>query len=213
MRWSEIERAAMVASLRQLDPEAATLCEGWNVRRLVAHLVQREHAPAQQFGDSIRKEAPGHETNLSKLVATAATPQGYQKLVDKFAAGTGVLNPMSWLGDTGQLVEYVVHHEDALRSSGAAPRQERSAAALDKLFAQLRIMGKLFFRSSPVGVSLSRTDGSGTAVVKKGSGVTLAGDPVELALYLNGRRDAAQVRLDGAPEHVAAFRQWQDAKS
>lgn len=213
MRWSETERAAMVASLRQLDPNAPTLCEGWDVRRLVAHLVQREHAMVQQLRDGIRKEAPGHETNLNTLVAAAATPSGYQDLVSRFAAGTGALNPMTWLGDLGQLVEYVVHHEDAVRGAGGPPSPARPAAALDKLFAQLGLMGRLLFRASPVGVILSRLDGPGTAVAKKGSGVTLTGDPVELALYLNGRRDAAQVVVDGAPEHVAAFQQWVAAKS
>lgn len=208
MRFSESERAALVASLRGLDPDAPTLCEGWNVRRLVAHLVQREHAFVQQLSDSIRKEEPGHETSLNKLVATAATAPGYQRLVDRFAAGTGALNPMSWLGDAGQLVEYVVHHEDALRGAGGASTQERPEGALNKLFAQLRFMGRLVFRGSPVGVSLSRPGDAAAAQVKGGNGVTLVGDPVELALYINGRRDAAQVQVDGAPEHLAAFQQW-----
>ncbi len=211
MQWSESERAALVMSMRQLDPDAPTLCEGWNVRRLVAHLVQREHAPLQQLGDSVRKDPAGQEKNLNKLVASAATPVGYQKLVDTFAAGTGMLNPMSWLGDTGQLLEYVVHHEDLLRGAGESSRQERPAAALNKLFSQLRLMGKLIFRRSPVGVAFAHPDENRPAVIKRGEGVTITGDPVELALYVSGRRDAAQIQLDGAPEHVAAFQQWLDA--
>lgn len=211
MRWSESERAALVESLRQLDPDAPTLCEGWSVRRLVAHLVQREHAPLQQLGDTVRKDPAGQEKNLNKLVASAATPLGYQELVDTFAAGTGVLNPMSWLGDTGQLLEYVVHHEDVLRGAGQSSRQERPAAALNKLFSQLCVISKLVFRRSPVGVTFARPEGNPPAVIKRGEGVTITGDPVELALFVNGRRAAAQIQLDGAPEHVAAFQQWIDA--
>ena len=208
MQWSESERAALVMSLRQLDPDAPTLCERSSLRRLVAHLVQREHAPLRQLGDSIRKDPAGQEKNLNKLVASAATPVGYQKLVDSFAAGTGPLNPLGWLGDTGQLLEYVVHHEDALRGAGESPRQERPAAALNKLFSQLRTISKLVFRRSPVGVIFARPDGNPPAVIKRGEGVTITGDPVELALYVNGRRDAAQIQLDGTPEHVAAFQRW-----
>jgi hypothetical protein len=38
--------------------------------------------------------------------------------------------------------------------------------------------------------------------------VSLTGDPVELLLYVSGRREAAHVELTGPPETVAAFEAW-----
>src|SRR5690606_3490565 len=45
MPWMEDERAALVATARDTDPDAPTLCEGWTARHLLAHLVEREHQP------------------------------------------------------------------------------------------------------------------------------------------------------------------------
>src|SRR5690606_2854754 len=45
MPFMEDERAALVATARDTDPDAPTLCEGWTARHLLAHLVEREHQP------------------------------------------------------------------------------------------------------------------------------------------------------------------------
>ncbi|MGA7204826.1 MAG: TIGR03085 family metal-binding protein [Specibacter sp.] len=212
MRWMETERQALVESFRTADPEAPTLCVGWNVRMLLGHLVQREHNPWQRLMDVVGKAEPGHEKHLGALVATAQTPEGYQALLATFAAGTGPLNPMTWLGDAGQLLEYVIHHEDARRGAGPVPARELPAAQLDAMFKGMPLMAKLSYRSSPVGVSLARPDGEAVVVHKGGDGVVITGDPVELALYLSGRRAAANVELKGSPDAVAAFTQWAGRK-
>lgn len=36
------ERRALVATFREVGPQAPTLCEGWNTTDLAAHLVVRE---------------------------------------------------------------------------------------------------------------------------------------------------------------------------
>ena len=48
-------------------------------------------------------------------------------------------------------------------------------------------------------------------VAKAGDGVTLTGEPVELALWISGRRDAAHVAVTGSPEAVGAFQAWAKA--
>ena len=46
-------------------------------------------------------------------------------------------------------------------------------------------------------------------VVKRAEpGVVLRGQPVELALYLTGRREAAEVAVFGDPAAVGRFRDW-----
>ena len=38
--------------------------------------------------------------------------------------------------------------------------------------------------------------------------MVLTGEPVELLLYVSGRRDAALVETSGAPDAVAEFDRW-----
>ena len=43
MSIAQRERAALVDTMRTVGPEAPTLCDGWNVRDLAAHLMIREY--------------------------------------------------------------------------------------------------------------------------------------------------------------------------
>jgi hypothetical protein len=47
--------------------------------------------------------------------------------------------------------------------------------------------------------------------VKDGNGVTLSGDPVEMALWVTGRRRAARVEVTGSREALDAFQAWAKA--
>ena len=49
------EQDSLVQTLRSADPDAPTLCEGWNVRRLLAHLTQREQRPFARMADMLRR--------------------------------------------------------------------------------------------------------------------------------------------------------------
>ncbi|MET0694252.1 MAG: TIGR03085 family metal-binding protein [Propionibacteriaceae bacterium] len=208
MPWVETERRALVETFRTTSPEAPTLCEGWDTRRLLAHLVQREHDLPATVGDVVTQGEPGNERFLNKLVDGARTPEGYEALIGRFAGGPPKWSPFSWAGENINLLEYIVHHEDVRR--GAGPVEPRSLPAEESrsLWTKLPLIGRVTFRKSPVGVVLARPTG-GSHVIKKGEdAVTLTGDPVELALYLNGRREAARVEVSGAPEAVARFDSW-----
>jgi len=83
-----------------------------------------------------------------------------------------------------------------------APEQSRA------LWARLGLFARLAFRTSPVGVALALPGGS-TTVAKKGEpSVTVTGEPVELTLYVTGRRDAAQVEVTGSVADVARYESW-----
>ncbi len=209
MPWVEKERTALVATLRSADPEGPTLCEGWNVRRLLAHLVQREHDLVGGIRDTVSRPEPGSEKNLGVLADGARTPEGYQGLIGRFAEGPPRWSPMSWAGENINLLEYVIHHEDVRRAGGtpAAPRPLPDAES-QSIWSKLGLMARLIFRAAPVGVILAQPGGR-TTVVKKGeSSVTLTGEPVELALYVNGRRTPAAVEVTGTPEAVQQFGGW-----
>ena len=206
MAWVETERAQLVRTLRGADPLAPTLCEGWDVRRLLAHLVLREHAMWRIVEDTVRRPKPGQERNLGLEAEKAATPQGYAALVDRFAAGPGRFSPFRT--DAANLVEYVIHHEDIRRGAGAAPARDLPAGEVQALWKQLTLMARLGYRGSPVGVELA-LPGFGRRQVKAGTpGILISGDVVELALHAMGRRAAANVSIEGAGDAVRAFRGW-----
>ena len=208
MGWVSAEQDAVVQTLRSANPDALTLCEGWDVRRLVAHLVQREQDPVSGLKDAVARKPPGQEPGLGRLTDRARSPYGFARLVDRFAAGAPAWSPMSWAAERINLVEYVIHHED-VRRGGANPLEPRdlSDEQQDAVWAQLGLFARLGLRGAPGGVRLATPAGD-KRVVKAGDGVTLTGDPVELALWVSGRRSAAQVDVDGEPAAVEAFRAW-----
>ncbi|MCC3275202.1 MULTISPECIES: TIGR03085 family metal-binding protein [unclassified Arthrobacter] len=206
MAWVDSERAELVRTLREADPLAPTLCEGWDVRRLLAHLVLREHAPWKMAADVLRRPKPGQEKNLGAEASAAATPHGYAALVDRFAAGPGRFSPFR--ADAANLVEYVVHHEDIRRGTGAAAPRELPAGQQQALWKQLGLMARMGYRSSPVGVELA-VPGFGRRRVRAGdTPVLVSGNVVDLALHAMGRRAAANVSVEGSGESVRAFREW-----
>jgi uncharacterized protein (TIGR03085 family) len=207
--WVNGERQALADTLRVSDPDGPTLDEGWTVRHLLAHLVQREQDPLGATKDLVQRRPPGEEKELGRLVDDARTPAGYEALVDRFLAGPPRWSPFYWVADRMNLLEYVVHHEDVRRGSlgDVAPRTLPDGA-LEALWGQLPFLGRLRFRPAPVGVTLE-WPGHQVQVVKRAEpGVVLRGQPVELALYLTGRREAAEVGVFGDPAAVARFEEW-----
>ena len=206
MAWMETERQAMVQTLHGSDPSAPTLCAGWNVRRLLAHLIVREERPWMMVADGIRRDKPGQEKSLDPLVAAAGTEEGYRRLVDRFAAGGTGLSPVRWGGDAANLLEFVVHHEDIRRGTGAAPARELPEGEQQEIRRRLPLMARISYLRSPVGVLLELPGGEQARVHRGGNPVTITGDVVELALHTMGRRSAARVEVAGDPEAVKLFR-------
>ncbi|MFD1718022.1 TIGR03085 family metal-binding protein [Georgenia deserti] len=202
--WAEAERAAFVRTLHATDPAAPTLCEGWTVHRLVAHLVSREHRPAAALRDGTA--AVGDEPSLNALLDGPDAPP-YRDLVDRFAAGPPRWSPFSWAAETTNLIEYVVHHED-VRRGGPEPAEPRVLPTdmVRAVWERLGPMARLAHRSSPTGVVHVVPGGPRRTVRRRTDAVAVVGDPVELALYTLGRRDEAEVDLLGRPETVEAFR-------
>ena len=207
MSWVQTEQDALVRTLRSANPDAPTLCEGWDVRRLLAHLVQREQGPVASLKDAVARKPPGQEPGLSRLTERARSPYGYARLIDRFVAGAPAWSPLSWAAEKINFVEYVIHHED-IRRGCEAPAEPRDLPAeeQDAVWGQLGLFA-LGLRRSPVGVRLVTPAGQ-TRVAKAGDGVTLTGEPVELALWISGRRDAARVAVTGSPDAVEAFQAW-----
>jgi uncharacterized protein (TIGR03085 family) len=210
MSWVTHEQDALVQTLRSANPDASTLCDGWDVRRLVAHLVQREQDPVSGLKDAVARKPPGQEPGLGRLADRARSPWGYARLIDRFAAGAPAWSPMSWAADKINFVEYVIHHED-VRRGGTGPLGPRDLPReeQDAVWKQLGLFA-LSLRKSPVGVRLATPTGQ-TRVAKAGDGVTLTGEPVELALWISGRRAPARVAVTGSPDAIEQFSAWAKA--
>ena len=205
------EREELCDLFLELGPDAPTLCEGWTTADLAAHLVVRERDPRASLG-ILMPDRFGERTERLMAVQKA---KGYEQLVARVRSGPP---RFPWrvpkLRTLLNLNEYVVHHEDVRRANGMGPRTDRPD--LDgEVWSMLRRGAKMMTRKvKGTGLVLRRADArisSDEIVARKaadGEGTaTLTGAPVDLLLYLFGRRGAAQVELTGPPEAVAAVEQ------
>jgi uncharacterized protein (TIGR03085 family) len=181
------ERGALCELLERLGPDAPTLCAGWTTSDLAAHLVLRERF--RRWGDPARaREKAG----------------GFLQLVGKLRSGPPLVPwglPVARTYLNG--LELFVHHEDVRRANGLAPRAP--ASDLERLCWQAcRLLGLRLSRAiRPFGVEL--VAGDRRRRFGKGEGVVVAGPASELALYLSGRRDAADVEVSGPPAALEAL--------
>lgn len=196
------ERAALCDEALRVGPDAPTLCEGWQVRDLMVHLVVRDGRPDVQLGAAL---PPLRERAQRVQDELAALP--FEQLVDRVRSGPPGFNPtrLPVVDELVNRAEFYVHHEDVRRAGeGAAPRElpRGESAALWKL---VRTIGRVAYRRSGTGVVLV-VPGGPRAVVRRGpAAVSLTGQPQELLLHAFGRRPVAQVAVDGSPDAVARF--------
>lgn len=196
------ERRELCDLMEELGPDAPTLCEGWTTLHLAAHLVVRERDPRSGPGIVLGGR---FEALLDRLMARAME-RGYPRLVEQVRNGPP-LGPFAVPGlrKLLNLNEYVVHHEDVRRANGLGPRTDRDDLQ-DAVWRLLRPGARLMLRKVK-GATVRVTRGEGQSVaVGTGPEVSLSGDPVELLLYLQGRRSAAVVEMSGEESAMAALR-------
>ena len=189
------ERRELCDLLEELGPDAPTLCEGWSTIDLAAHLVVRERdlraAPGILLGGRF-------ESTLDRLMEQAKAP-GYRQLVDRVRNGPP-FGPMAVPGlrTLMNLNEYVVHHEDVRRANGLAPRDDRDDLQ-DAVWGLVRHQARLMLRKVRGASVRLEPSGRSGVVVGKGPEAVLTGPPVELVLYLFGRREASAAAVSGDP--------------
>lgn len=181
----------------ELGREAPTLCEGWNVLDLAAHLVSRERdlwaGPGLIWG--------GPFARAMDLARERRRRRGLDQLVGTIRTGP----PRLWkvLPAGAALSEYFIHHEDVRRANGRGARHDRE---LDEALARLlRASAHLLLRRIPTGTDLVWNGG---VLCRHGAKprAVLSGPPGELFLFLSGRRSAAEVELAGDTEAVERLR-------
>ncbi|MEE3850585.1 TIGR03085 family metal-binding protein [Gordonia sp. LSe1-13] len=207
MSLAQAERAALVDTLRSVGPDAPTLCAGWSVKDLVAHLVVRERRPDTAPGIMIPAFA-GH----TEKVRAATADEPWDELLDKLAGGPPVYSPLKLVDRWANLAEMFVHHEDVLRGA-ARPDQtwtprELSDELQQALVTPAKSMSRMTLKNSPARVTLRTRDSRDLVTLGSGDEVTVIGTPGELVLFAFGRAPV-DVVFKGDDRAVAAVR---DAK-
>jgi uncharacterized protein (TIGR03085 family) len=195
------ERAALVATFREVGPHAPTLCEGWNTTDLAAHLVVRERRLDATLGIAV----PFLSDYTARVQDKTASSTGWDALVDLVASGPPIYSPFKLLDPVANLGEMFIHHEDVRRAvDGWQPRVLDDTIATP-LRRQLGLMSRMMLSKLPAQVVLQTPAGDRIARVGRGDAVTITGEPQELLLFVAGR-DAVRVDFDGDAHTVAAVR-------
>jgi uncharacterized protein (TIGR03085 family) len=202
------ERTLLCATAQQAGPEAPTLCEGWDVRDLVTHLLIREGHPLAAAGIFVRPLA-----GLTRRTEKELAGHDFADLVTELRHGPPLLSPFSVpkLGALANTAEFFVHHEDIRRAQDEWSPRTQTRATEDTFWRLLGPLGRGTSLPAPSGVVIRRSDveGARTRLRKapEGAGdVLVVGPPSELLLFAYGRQAHARVELEGAPDNVAALR-------
>ncbi|BBE22783.1 hypothetical protein MN0502_16660 [Arthrobacter sp. MN05-02] len=187
--WQTVhqERRALAEDLASLTPQewaTASLCEGWDVHDVVAHLTGSARTTRRRFWWSLIRaglsfdRANAREVAAERAPSPAETLQRFESTITSTEAPPGPL--------TTRLIEIVVHGEDIRRPLGirrpAMPPELRDTLAY---LARDHLSGG---RKRLTGLELVATDGGFTI----GSGQTVQGPALSLLLAASGRPVALQ---------------------
>jgi uncharacterized protein (TIGR03085 family) len=183
MTAAQRERAALVDTMREIGPNAPTLCGDWTTRDLAAHLVVREGRLDATAGVVVPFLA-GYTARVQRQVTDTTA---WEDLLARIASGPPLYSPFKLLDPVANLGEMFIHHEDVRRAqTGWEPRQldETLAKALGR---GLPLMARLSLGRAPARVSLRTPEGKTLATVGSGPELIVTGEPEELLLFLSGR--------------------------
>jgi uncharacterized protein (TIGR03085 family) len=192
------ERAALADLLEKLGPDGPTCCEGWTTAHLAAHVVVRDSRPDAMPGFGVERFwAAGPLTRWShSLEDRARTGTPFLELVGRVRSGPPVWSPVR-LPAVDRLLngsEFVIHHEDVRRAQPDWAPRALPLHDQDELWGLV----KGFARLAKKPLVLRRSDATGVEHrVGSGTPRTVTGEPLELLLWLSGRRDVARVEVGG----------------
>ncbi len=202
--WSLVhaERAALIEDLAALDPqqwERASLCEGWTVHDVVAHLVDTYRTTRIGFFTRMAKARFDFDRQTASGAAKEKGGTPLETLHRLRRAAPLTATPPGPLGT--RLVEEVVHGEDIRRPLGIARDypQETVVGALRTHTGLSASMGGAKELVAPIRLRAVDAD------VAIGEGPEARGTALALLLAVNGRR-ASFDELDGPGAAVLAGR-------
>lgn len=186
MTAAQRERSALVDTMRDVGPDAPTLCGDWTTRDLAAHLVVRERRLDATPGITIPALA-GYTANVQRQVARSTD---WEELLNKIASGPPLYSPFKLLDPVANMGEMFIHHEDVRRAQTGWEPRRLDDGTVKALGRGLPIMARLTLAKAPARVSLRTPDGKTLATVGSGPELTVTGEPQELLLFISGRDEA-----------------------
>ena len=110
-RPAQLERTALCDTALQVGEDQPTLCDGWDVKDLVVHLLVREGSPAA--AGIVLSPLAGMTDAVSRRVGR----RDFAVLVEKLRSGPPRLSPYAVprLDSILNTLEFFVHHEDIRR--------------------------------------------------------------------------------------------------
>jgi uncharacterized protein (TIGR03085 family) len=199
-RLAQTERSELCDLALQLGEDQPTLCGDWTVKDLVVHLVLRERSPA-----AVGILVPPL-SGLTDVASRRLERTDFAVLVERLRGGPPRWSPVSVppVDTAVNTLEYLVHHEDVRRAQPGWTSRDLSASSERAVWRALHTMAKLLARRVPAGVVLEDSLSGSRLSASRGAGRTVVrGRPSEIALYLFGRKDQADVQISGdAPEAV-----------
>jgi uncharacterized protein (TIGR03085 family) len=196
------ERASLTDLLDKLGPDAPTLCDGWETRDLVSHLVLRERRLDAIAGIVIRPLS-----GWTRRVQNGLARRNFSRLVDRLRGGPPRWSPVRLrrIDEGTNNIEFFVHHEDIRRAQPDWQPRALNAEANELLWRRTRAIARHALHTNH-GVELVRSDTGERYVARSPAagegGLVVAGAPQELLLYVFGRYDHALVERTG---HAEAF--------
>jgi uncharacterized protein (TIGR03085 family) len=186
MTAAQRERSALVDTMRDVGPDAPTLCGDWTTRDLAAHLVVRERRLDATPGITIPALA-GYTANVQNQVAKSTD---WDELLHKIASGPPLYSPFKLLDPIANMDEMFIHHEDVRRAQAGWEPRQLDDGTVKALGRRLPLMARLTLGKAPARVSLRTPDGKTVATVGNGPELTVTGEVSELTLFIAGRDQA-----------------------
>ncbi|MET0146327.1 MAG: TIGR03085 family metal-binding protein [Ilumatobacteraceae bacterium] len=198
---ARVERMALCDLFLAVGPDAPTLSGSWSTRDLAAHLVVRERRPDAAIGIVTTFLA-----NHGERVRLEEAERPYPEIVERVRRGPPIWSPthVGAIDTLANSIEFFVHHEDVRRAGPVWDVRSLSTDLEDALAGMVERGGRLLARRCPVGIAVD-ADGRQEMRLRSGTtSVTIRGPIGECVLYLNGRKDVAQVALEGPDDALAA---------
>ncbi len=187
------ERAELVSLMRSVGPDHSTLCTGWTVRDLAAHILMRERRPDAAIGIALPVVSRYTEQVMKKY-----STQTWDALLAQLESGPPFWSPFARdiIASKANMFELLVHHEDVRRAQENWTERSFNDADLATLWSLLKISAPLLWRRAHVGVTLIPETSSPVSLstivahkTKSGADhIVVTGSPVELILASFGRQ-------------------------
>jgi uncharacterized protein (TIGR03085 family) len=197
LSFPDRERRDMADLLETLGPDAPTCCAGWSTAHLAAHVVVRDRRldalpgfGAEGLGTGKPLSAWAH-----RLEDRLRETTGYRDVVARLRSGPRPWSPMAWpaVARAINVAEFAIHHEDVRRAQPGWEPRALTRAEQDQLWSASAFFARRVAGSR--GLVLRRADAPGVERRLGEGGRTVDGAPMELLMWLSGRRDVARVAV------------------